>query len=84
MPIALQPQDNAHLIGVLTVRESIAYSLKLKRPRMSAADRNAQVDKVINHLGLEICEDSQVRAHTRSSRTCPSLAVLSSCPQLVL
>lgn len=58
--VALQPQDNSHLIGVLTVRESLNYSLKLKKPRMSQQERDARVNEVLSNLGLNACQDTQV------------------------
>eukprot|EP00038_Savillea_parva_P030717 m.79660 g.79660 ORF g.79660 m.79660 type:complete len:1404 (+) comp9307_c0_seq1:41-4252(+) len=58
--VALQPQGNEHLIGVLTVRESIMYSLKLKKPRMPQDEREKRVDEVLEKLGLEVCKDTQI------------------------
>eukprot|EP00035_Acanthoeca_spectabilis_P004186 m.100041 g.100041 ORF g.100041 m.100041 type:complete len:1366 (-) comp12475_c0_seq12:70-4167(-) len=58
--VALQPQDNSHLIGVLTVRESLNYSLKLKKPRMSQQERDARVNEVLSNLGLNACQDTQI------------------------
>eukprot|EP01135_Chromosphaera_perkinsii_P006886 Nk52_evm41s621 gene=Nk52_evmTU41s621 len=53
-------QDDA-LIGSLTVREAIEYSAKLKSPpSVSAAERKANVDSIIEILGLQRVADSRI------------------------
>ena len=53
-------QDDT-VMGMLTVRENIAFSAALRMPRRATAEERAfQVDKVIKDLGLEDCADTKV------------------------
>jgi ABC-type multidrug transport system ATPase subunit len=58
--VALVPQSNGHLVGVLTVRECFEYSLQLKRPRMSADERKQRVDETLSALGLDVAQNTQI------------------------
>lgn len=50
------------VVGMLTVRENIAFSAALRLPSsMSTSERNTQVEDVINDLGLTKCADTRVR-----------------------
>lgn len=49
-------QDDS-LLGVLTVQETVSYTLALHQPHLSKVDNQAQVDRVIKSLGLEGCKD---------------------------
>lgn len=51
-------QDDAHLIGTLTVRESISYSARLRLPASySRAEKDEIVCEVIQKMGLsEVAE----------------------------
>lgn len=52
-------EDN--LTGTLTVRETIRYSAKLRLPdKMSAGEKNAIVESVMNEMGLQYCADTAV------------------------
>jgi len=49
------------LLSTATVRESIATSALLKLPRkLSTADKMAQVDRVLNQLGLVECQNTLI------------------------
>lgn len=52
-------QEDA-LLGVLTVRESITYALRLHLPLLSRKDVVHRVNRVIAALGLESCADQQI------------------------
>ncbi|KAG5638547.1 hypothetical protein H0H81_012048 [Sphagnurus paluster] len=52
-------QEDA-LLGVLTVRESISYALRLHLPLLSAKDVVHRVNRVITALGLESCADQRI------------------------
>lgn len=55
------PQDNDHLIGVLTVKEAIAYSLRLHdKSGLDAAGRAKRVDEMIDNMALKSCEDTKI------------------------
>lgn len=45
------------LLGTLTVRETIAYSLRLHLRAASSAFIRQRVEYVINALGLQACQD---------------------------
>ncbi|KAG6826280.1 hypothetical protein H0H92_000461 [Tricholoma furcatifolium] len=52
-------QDDA-LLGVLTVRESITYALRLYLPLLSRKDVAERVNRVIIALGLQSCAEQQI------------------------
>lgn len=53
-------QDDV-VMGTLTVRENIMFSANLRLPTtISAAEKEKQVNDVIEELGLEKCADSKV------------------------
>lgn len=49
-------QDDS-LLGVLTVHETISYTLALHQPHLARADNHAQVDRIVSSLGLDGCRD---------------------------
>ncbi|KAF4610157.1 hypothetical protein D9613_010239 [Agrocybe pediades] len=52
-------QEDA-LLGVLTVRESISYALRLHLPRLPRTQVNQRVERVIRALGLQSCADQRI------------------------
>ncbi|KAF8207443.1 P-loop containing nucleoside triphosphate hydrolase protein [Mycena galopus ATCC 62051] len=52
-------QEDA-LLGVLTVRESVTYALRLHLPMLSRRDAGARVDRVLTALGLQSCADQRI------------------------
>ncbi|KAF9043399.1 P-loop containing nucleoside triphosphate hydrolase protein [Panaeolus papilionaceus] len=52
-------QEDA-LLGVLTVRESITYALRLHLPLLPRKQVKARVDRVITALGLSSCAEQQI------------------------
>lgn len=52
-------QEDA-LLGVLTVRESIAYALRLHLPLMPRKQVNERVQRVITALGLQSCAEQKI------------------------
>ncbi|KAG6901786.1 hypothetical protein C0995_007889 [Termitomyces sp. Mi166 len=52
-------QEDA-LLGVLTVRESIAYALRLHLPLLSRKAVSERVSRVIAALGLQSCAEQQI------------------------
>ncbi|KAJ6529686.1 P-loop containing nucleoside triphosphate hydrolase protein [Mycena capillaripes] len=52
-------QEDA-LLGVLTVRESVSYALRLHLPILSRRDVAARVDRVLTALGLQSCADQRI------------------------
>ncbi|PPR01462.1 hypothetical protein CVT24_001866 [Panaeolus cyanescens] len=52
-------QEDA-LLGVLTVRESITYALRLHLPLLPRKQVKARVDRVIKALGLTSCADRKI------------------------
>lgn len=52
-------QEDA-LLGVLTVRESITYALRLHLPLMPRGQVTDRVDRVIVALGLQSCADQRI------------------------
>ena len=64
---AYLPQDNDHLFGVLTVREVIVYSLRLKDTQgLTVAQRTVRVNEIITQLRLDDCADSQIGTFYKS------------------
>ena len=60
-PAAYVPQESDTLLGVLTVREAISYSLRLKNPAgIDVNARRARVDDIIVKLGLDSCADTKI------------------------
>ncbi|KAJ6488885.1 P-loop containing nucleoside triphosphate hydrolase protein [Mycena sanguinolenta] len=52
-------QEDA-LLGVLTVRESVSYALRLHLPLMSRRDVASRVDRVLAALGLQSCQNQRI------------------------
>ncbi|KAF8071585.1 P-loop containing nucleoside triphosphate hydrolase protein [Lyophyllum atratum] len=52
-------QEDA-VLGVLTVRESITYALRLSLPMLPRKDVVHRVDRVIASLGLQSCAEQQI------------------------
>ncbi|KAF9552789.1 P-loop containing nucleoside triphosphate hydrolase protein [Agrocybe pediades] len=52
-------QEDA-LLGVLTVRESISYALRLHLPRLPRTQVNQRVERVIRALGLQSCAEQRI------------------------
>ncbi|KAJ7222173.1 P-loop containing nucleoside triphosphate hydrolase protein [Mycena pura] len=52
-------QEDA-LLGVLTVRESVSYALRLHLPLLSRRDIAARVNRVLTALGLQSCADQRI------------------------
>ncbi|KAF9554187.1 P-loop containing nucleoside triphosphate hydrolase protein [Agrocybe pediades] len=52
-------QEDA-LLGVLTVRESIAYALRLHLPLLPRKQVNERVERVIHAVGLQGCADQRI------------------------
>ncbi|KAF7297037.1 ABC transporter domain-containing protein [Mycena indigotica] len=52
-------QEDA-LIGVLTVRESVSYALRLHLPLLSRRESAARVNQVLSALGLQSCADQRI------------------------
>ncbi|KAJ7019734.1 P-loop containing nucleoside triphosphate hydrolase protein [Mycena alexandri] len=52
-------QEDA-LLGVLTVRESVAYALRLHLPLISRREVAARVNRVLTALGLQSCADQRI------------------------
>ncbi|KAF9460328.1 P-loop containing nucleoside triphosphate hydrolase protein [Collybia nuda] len=52
-------QEDA-LLGVLTVRESVAYALRLYLPLLTRKEVNGRVDRVLVALGLQSCADQRI------------------------
>ncbi|PFH45697.1 hypothetical protein AMATHDRAFT_77954 [Amanita thiersii Skay4041] len=52
-------QDDA-LLGVLTVRESITYALRLHSPRLPRREVRERVERVITMLGLQSCANQRI------------------------
>ncbi|KAG6807341.1 hypothetical protein H0H93_001733, partial [Arthromyces matolae] len=52
-------QEDA-LLGVLTVRESITYALRLHLPMLSRKEVVDRVNSVILALGLQSCAEQQI------------------------
>ncbi|KAF7373135.1 ABC transporter domain-containing protein [Mycena sanguinolenta] len=48
------------LLGVLTVRESVSYALRLHLPMLSRRETAARVDRVLTALGLQSCANQQI------------------------
>ncbi|KAK7022533.1 ABC transporter domain-containing protein [Favolaschia claudopus] len=52
-------QEDA-LLGVLTVRESVSYALRLHLPLLSRREVAARVDRVLTALGLQSCSHQRI------------------------
>ncbi|KAI0789359.1 P-loop containing nucleoside triphosphate hydrolase protein [Abortiporus biennis] len=52
-------QDDA-LLGVLTVRESVTYALRLSLPNLPRAHVSSRVERVLTALGLQSCADQRI------------------------
>ncbi|KAF8877439.1 P-loop containing nucleoside triphosphate hydrolase protein [Infundibulicybe gibba] len=52
-------QEDA-LLGVLTVRESISYALRLHLPLLSRKEVGDRVNRVLTALGLQSCADQRI------------------------
>ncbi|KAJ7246166.1 P-loop containing nucleoside triphosphate hydrolase protein [Mycena haematopus] len=52
-------QEDA-LLGVLTVRESVSYALRLHLPMLSRREAAARVDRVLTALGLQSCSHQRI------------------------
>ncbi|KAJ6488902.1 P-loop containing nucleoside triphosphate hydrolase protein, partial [Mycena sanguinolenta] len=52
-------QEDA-LLGVLTVRESVSYALRLHLPLMNRRDVASRVDRVLAALGLQSCQNQRI------------------------
>ncbi|KAJ6542947.1 P-loop containing nucleoside triphosphate hydrolase protein [Mycena capillaripes] len=52
-------QEDA-LLGVLTVRESVSYALRLHLPMLSRREVAARVDRVLTALGLQSCAHQRI------------------------
>ncbi|KAJ7930537.1 P-loop containing nucleoside triphosphate hydrolase protein [Mycena leptocephala] len=52
-------QEDA-LLGVLTVRESVSYALRLHLPMLSRREIAARVDRVLTALGLQSCAHQRI------------------------
>uniref|UniRef100_A0A0W0F6N2 ABC transporter domain-containing protein n=1 Tax=Moniliophthora roreri TaxID=221103 RepID=A0A0W0F6N2_MONRR len=48
------------LLGVLTVRETVSYTLRLHSPLLSRKQVNVRVDQVLTALGLQSCMDQRI------------------------
>ncbi len=54
------PQED-HLMGTMTVRETLEFSAQLQLPAsMSDHDKKARVDAVLDELGLTVCADTRI------------------------
>lgn len=51
-------QDDV-LFGYFTVREALTFAARL-RLKISEADQDKRIDKLIDDLGLEKCKDTQI------------------------
>ncbi|KIJ49523.1 hypothetical protein M422DRAFT_27888 [Sphaerobolus stellatus SS14] len=56
---AFVEQEDA-LLGVLTVRESVTYSLRLYRPDLPRKEVASRVNRVLTALGLQGCADQRI------------------------
>ncbi|KAJ7636811.1 P-loop containing nucleoside triphosphate hydrolase protein [Roridomyces roridus] len=52
-------QEDA-LLGVLTVRETVSYALRLHLPMLSPREVAARVNRVLTALGLQSCADQRI------------------------
>jgi ABC-type multidrug transport system ATPase subunit len=63
-------QQDDLLFGELTVRETLAFSARMRLPeRLGAAARTARVDAVVATLGLSNVLDSRVRLCSTPRKT---------------
>ncbi|EEB98593.1 hypothetical protein MPER_01873, partial [Moniliophthora perniciosa FA553] len=56
---AFVEQEDA-LLSVLTVRETVSYTLRLHSPLLSWKQVNARVDQVLTALGLHSCMNQRI------------------------
>jgi len=58
--VRYSPSTNDHLIGVLSVKEHIELSSRLAHGSDPNWNHEAEVEKIINKLGLDSCEDTRI------------------------
>ncbi|KAJ7582756.1 P-loop containing nucleoside triphosphate hydrolase protein [Mycena floridula] len=56
---AFVEQEDA-LLGVLTVRETVSYALRLRLPLLSKKDVAMRVNRVLTAMGLQSCADQRI------------------------
>ncbi|KAJ7158040.1 P-loop containing nucleoside triphosphate hydrolase protein [Mycena crocata] len=59
-PLSTFVEQEDALLGVLTVRESVSYALRLHLPLLSPREVAARVRRVLAALGLQSCADQRI------------------------